>query len=69
MEFSLSGEELENYNKWLKDHNKVCPFKNGTSQGAIGGRLTFNFTPTSLGTVCGVKCACGEEKDLTVYDW
>lgn len=37
--------------------------------GAIGGGLTYSFTPTALGTVVKVKEAItGEEIDLTDYD-
>jgi len=40
----------------------------GKKIGAIGGRLTWCFTTTGLGTIVIVKCACGESKDLTLYD-
>jgi hypothetical protein len=67
MNFELLEEEVEKYYNWLIEHNKTCPnFKN---EGASGGRLTFSFTPTNLGTVTKVTCACGEELDLTDYDW
>jgi hypothetical protein len=37
---------------------------------SIGGRLTYSFTPTGLGCVVVVRCACGAEIDLTDYtDW
>lgn len=35
--------------------------------GAIGGSLTYNFTPTSLGTVLKVRHASGAELDMTDY--
>jgi hypothetical protein len=68
MKFEIHGAELKNYNEWNKEHNKVCPFKNGKSQGAIGGRLTFSFTPTGLGPAVSVECACGEKHNCTDYD-
>ena len=68
MKFELIGEELKIYNKWLHEHNKVCPIKNGGTQAAIGGRLTFSFTPTGLGPAVSVKCACGEKHNCTDYD-
>ena len=65
MEFTLDEKETKKYNKWCKKHKKVCPIKGpGT---AIGGRLTFSFTPTGLGPIIEVKCACGKKKNLT--DW
>lgn len=36
--------------------------------GAIGGELTFTFTPTSLGDVFKVKHYSGLELNLTDYD-
>lgn len=65
MEFTLNEKETKKYNKWYKKHKKVCS-KKGPA-GAIGGKLTFSFTPTGLGPIIEVKCACGEKKDVT--DW
>ena len=64
MIFELCSEEIKKLNEWDKHE---CTVKN--NQGAIGGRLTFFFTPTSLGTIIKVKCGCGEEIDLTDYSW
>jgi hypothetical protein len=36
--------------------------------GAIGGELTYSFTPTSLGTIIKVKHSSGAELDLTFYE-
>lgn len=62
----LDKEQLKNFNNWNKERKEVCKL---TYTGAIGGRLTYSFTPTGLGTVVKVKCACGEEIDLTDYNW
>ncbi len=35
--------------------------------GAIGGEVTYRFTPTSIGTAVHVE-ACGHELDLTDYE-
>lgn len=35
--------------------------------GAIGGDLTYSFTPTSIGTIIKVE-SCGHELDLTDYE-
>jgi hypothetical protein len=60
MEFVIVGVEQENMYKWLDEHNRVCPF--------TGEKFTYSFTPTGLGMMIKVKCLCGEEKDVTVYD-
>jgi len=64
--FSLDPKELEKRKEWEENHNLTCPYT--SYSGAIGGRLTFSFTPTSLGVIAKIKCACGEETDLTDYD-
>jgi len=68
--FELSEQEQQDFDEWKVEHNKTCKFADPMSQGAIGGRLSFQFTPTSLGMITKVKCACGEEIDLTdVSNW
>ena len=62
--FDLLGGELKKYHRWKAKHDKTCPDKGA----AIGGRITFSFTPTGIGTVVVVKCACGEEKNVTDFD-
>lgn len=54
----------------LLEHDKECIYTQPTEDGlprtgAIGGRLTYSFTPTSIGTIATVKCACGYEIDCT----
>jgi hypothetical protein len=66
--FRLDTEELKKLAAWREEHDKTCKYAHPSKQGAIGGRLTYCFTPTSLGSVTKVKCACGEEVDLTDYD-
>lgn len=48
---------------WQEEH--MHP---GEKKGAIGGAWTYSYTPTGLGTVVKVSCACGGEIDLTDYD-
>ena len=64
MEFIISKEDMEKFKKWDNDHN--CGHKDYA--GAIGGRLTYSFSPTRVGMIIKVICACGEECDLTDYD-
>ncbi len=68
MVFKLDEKELTEYRKWIEEHDKTCPHADPMKQGAIGGRLTYTFTPTSLGVITIVKCACGEEINLTDTD-
>jgi len=64
--FTLDKNKLEQIDAWNKNHN--CNMKENI--GTIGGRLTYSFTPTGLGEIVTVKCACGEELDLTnSEDW
>ena len=58
MEFVIEGDD------WYKKHSKKCKIKKKT---AIGGRLTYSFTPTGIGCIVAVRCSCGRELDLT--DW
>ena len=68
MEFKLNEKDSEKIKTWFEEHS--CEFsRQGAYLGAIGGRITYLFTPTSLGTVVKVRCACGEEIDITEYDW
>jgi len=71
--FALGVDENESLIDFLHTHNKECKYyDDGTSAqppgGAIGGRLTYCFTPTTIGTGVEVQCACGVKKDLTNYD-
>lgn len=64
-QYALEDDELAKLNAW--DHQ--CKW-HGTPDryaGAIGGELTFSFTPTSLGRIAKVRCGCGAEIDLTEY--
>lgn len=45
------------------DQGRKIPYS-----GAIGGGLTFEFSPTSMGTVVKVKHYSGPELDLTDYE-
>ncbi len=61
--YSIPNEKLKELGDWRTDHN--CTLE---SHGAIGGRITYSFTPTGLGLVTKAECACGAELDLSDYD-
>lgn len=62
MKFELSEEEQEKLAAWRSTHEEVYT-------GAIGGRYTYSFTPTSLGEVILVTDnVTGEELNLTDYE-
>lgn len=63
LSFSMTEEEEKKISSWYRE--------NGFDQmatGAIGGDLTFHFTPTSLGMVFTVTHSSGAELDLTDYE-
>ena len=62
LEFVMSEKEVADFDKWRKSHR--CEIDE-MSPAAIGGRWTFMFTPTGLGNVTVVKCACGAELEVT----
>lgn len=66
--FLFTEEDREKLNSWLATHNKECRYADPCKTGAIGGRLTYLFTPTSLGLITKVRCACGKTVDLTDYE-
>lgn len=71
--FSYTEEQIKKLKEWQDNHNcKLSDDPNFPGEkaiGAIGGRFTHLFTPTSLGVIEKVKCGCGAEIDLTNYDW
>ena len=69
MKFELTEEQQKKYKEWADTHE--CPYRTQDELryvGAIGGADVFCFTPTGLGVITKVKCACGAEIDLTDYD-
>ncbi len=64
MIFTLSPKEVEKVIDWKANH--PCKFVNVTT--AIGGKHTYEFTPTGLGTITIVRCSCGSSLNLTEYE-
>lgn len=69
--FHISNEQSEATSKWITDHEKshIPPGKTVRYTGAIGGAYTWKITPTSIFNIIVVKCCCGEELDVTDYDF
>jgi hypothetical protein len=72
-QFILTDEQERKIKEWDNpETGHVCSLKrengNGKYAGAIGGHLSYSFTPTSIGEIVTVKCACGAELDVTDYD-
>jgi len=65
MIFTLTPNEVDEYNKFIEEH-KTCK-----CSATIGGKISVIFTPTGLGDAKSVKCnACGQEKEITdVSNW
>lgn len=58
--FEIDEEGRANLYQWQKDH--LAKKHHGQRYGgAIGGRFTYSFTPTSIGTIASIKCSCGAE--------
>lgn len=59
--FGIVKEEKDAITEWIKNHNAKKHGSETVYHGSIGGGMTYIFIPTSIGTVCKVKCSCGEE--------
>lgn len=59
MNFQITDDQQDKIVEWLNTLPEIAT-------GAIGGRLTYQFTPTSIGLVTKVIDGCTkEELDLT----
>lgn len=70
LSFEVTPEEQARIQQWLAETDtRLTKEEVSTYQGAIGGRLTYRFTDTSLGRVFTVHdSVTNEELDLTNYD-
>lgn len=61
--------DWDKFKEWNDQHIAASHGGAEPYAGAIGGRITFSFTPTGLGTVTKVTCnICGVEHDLSDCD-
>ena len=62
-EFKLSDKEVERARAFERVH-----LHQGIDKGAIGGHISYTFTPTSIACAVKVKCSiCGKEENITDY--
>jgi hypothetical protein len=69
--FEIDAEQAAKIAAWSAEQDKKWAEQQGQREpyyGAIGGELTYEFTPTSLGVVTKVKHATGVVLDVTDYD-
>lgn len=64
--FPISEDEKNKIDEWINNHLKekhdlITLEQKIASQGAIGGRFTYEFIPTSIGTIGTIKCTCGDK--------
>ena len=59
--FELSYDESKKAREWIENHKLECSL----SEGTIGDRFSYSFTPTGIGVLSSVKCACGESFIIT----
>lgn len=58
----ITADMYADLKHWYETHNEgKCAHR---YHGAIGGAITFEITPTSIGDFVSAKCSCGE-----VLDW
>jgi hypothetical protein len=70
MQFELDENQQLKINAWQVELDSALLNEGKTTEtGAIGGRFTYSFTPTSLGTIVKVHDELTkQELDLTDYD-
>lgn len=62
MKFFITDEQEAKIDEWVAGKQRVYT-------GAIGGRFTYSFTPTSIGVVVKVyDCIDKDELDISDYD-
>lgn len=68
--FEMSEAACAAAKTWLVEHMKTCRnwkpkteglFAGQVYHGAIGGAVSYVFTPTSIGLLINIQCACGAQ--------
>jgi hypothetical protein len=71
--FPITEDEQKKIQEWqnkhdIEVHHLDTPERKMRAEGVSGGRLSYKFLPTSIGTFGTVKCSCGAEFDFQVAD-
>jgi len=65
--YIITEDDIKKINSWQKSKKHIKCHKRYA--GAIGGQYSYEFTPTSIGTVFKIKCSiCNNELNLTNYE-
>ena len=64
--FPISEEEQKSIREWMDKHDEEVHRARTLDDklklaGCCGGRYSYHFVPTSIGTIGTVKCSCGAE--------
>ena len=63
--FQISAKQYEQIREWMVQHDlekhNCSKNKRHNLDGAIGGRYTYSFVPTTIGTIGSVQCSCGDK--------
>ena len=64
--FPISEEENDKIQNWIHKHDEEKHHAKNLEdrlrlEGVSGGRFTYRFVPTTLGTIGYLRCSCGDE--------
>lgn len=65
--FHITAEQEDKALAWQKKHLDEKHEGPNTNDGAVGGRWSWVFVPTSIDTFLTIRCVCGDECNLTEY--
>ena len=64
-EFSLTDQEAMLAEVFSREHRHE-----NMNKGAIGGHISYTFTPNAIGTSVVIRCnICDQEENITEYNW
>lgn len=55
--FTIEAKNAKAAEEWIKTHK--CKLRGRRLRAAIGGKITYMFTPSSIGELQNVECVCG----------